>query len=200
MPIHPKPDALNAAHIQAKLRTQSLGHAIHLVTETSSTNSLGTILAESGIPHGTVILAEHQTAGKGRLGRLWVSPPYKNIYCSVILGDPRLQTYLTWIPLVTGLALSEAIQQEETITPSLKWPNDLLIDRKKLGGILCESTSRGQATPGLIVGFGINVNAESDDFPPDLRAFTTSLHQESGKSHNRNALLSSMFNLSLIHI
>ena len=194
MLVQSKSDALNSGVIKSGLRTQALGHSLHILTETPSTNTLGLTLAESGEPHGTVILAEHQTAGKGRLGRSWVSPPNKNIYCSVILRDSRLQQHATWVPLVTGLALSEAIQTEQSITPSLKWPNDLLIGNKKLGGILCESTSRGNSPGVLIVGFGINVNTRQDEFPTNLQATTTSLFQESGQTGNRNTLLACMFN------
>jgi len=187
-------DALNAGVIQSGLKTQALGRTVHILTETPSTNTLGLRLATSGEPHGTVILAEHQTAGKGRLGRFWASPPNKNIYCSVILRDPRLQQHMTWVPLVTGLAISEAIQTEQSIKPSLKWPNDLLIGNKKLGGILCESTSRGNIPSVLIVGFGVNVNAILDDFPENLQPTSTSLLQESGQPCNRNTLLTCMFN------
>lgn len=194
MPMTPTSDALNTASIQADLTTEALGHSIHILTETASTNSLGMTLAASGAPHGTIILAEHQTAGKGRLGRSWVSPPNKNIYCSIILRNPRLQQYLTWIPLATGLALSEGIQKTLGIAPSLKWPNDLLIGNKKLAGILCESSSRGQSGGVFIVGFGVNVNADREDFPAELQATSTSIFQESGHQSNRNILLTSIFN------
>ncbi len=194
MLVTPSFDALNAEAIRVGLTTQTLWHAIHILTETASTNSLGITLAASGAPHGTIILAEHQTSGKGRLGRSWVSPANKNIYCSIILRDPRLKQHLTWIPLATGLALFEAIQNTQDLAPSLKWPNDLLIRNKKLAGILCESTSRGQSASGLIVGFGVNVNAVQDDFPPDLQATSTSILQESGHPCNRNILLTSIFN------
>jgi len=194
MLVQSKSDALNAGVIQSGLRTQALGRSLHILTETPSTNTLGLTLAESGEPHGTVILAEHQTAGKGRLGRFWASPPNKNIYCSVILRDPRLQQYMTWVPLVTGLAISEAIQSEQSIKPSLKWPNDLLIGNKKLGGILCESISRGNIPCVLIIGFGVNVNAALKDFSEDLQPISTSLFQESGHPCNRNTLLASILN------
>lgn len=194
MSVESKSDALNRAKIQAGLKTQSLGQSIHIVTETPSTNTLGMTLAESGDPHGTVILAEHQTAGKGRLGRTWSSSPNKNIYCSVILRDLTLQQHLTWIPLATGLAISEAIQHVTSLQPSLKWPNDLLIGNKKLGGILCESTSRGKSSNVLIVGFGVNINAELEDFPVVLQATSTSILQESGRPCHRNTLIASMFN------
>ncbi len=194
MLVTPSFDALNATVIQTGLTTQALGQSIHILTETASTNSLGMTLAASDEPDGTVILAEHQTAGKGRLGRSWVSPPNKNIYCSIILRDPRLQQHLSWIPLATGLALQEAIQTTLGIAPSLKWPNDLLIRNKKLAGILCESTSRGPSGGVFIVGFGVNVNAEREDFPAALQATATSILQESGMPFNRNILLTFIFN------
>jgi len=194
MLVQLKSDALNAGVIQAGLRTQALGRRVHILTETPSTNTLGLTLAASGEPHGTAILAEHQTAGKGRLGRIWASPANKNIYCSIILRDPRLQQHMTWIPLVTGLAISEAIQTEQSIKPSLKWPNDLLIGNKKLGGILGESTSRGNSPSVLIIGFGVNVNAALNDFSEDLQPISTSLFQESGHPCNRNTLLASILN------
>ena len=194
MLVQPKSDALNTGVIQAGLNTQHLGQSLHIVTETSSTNTLGLTLAESGEPHGTVILAEHQTAGKGRLGRAWSSPPHKNVYCSLIWRDPRLQPHLSWIPLATGLALIKAIEEDQNILPSLKWPNDLLIGNKKLGGILCESTSRGQSTGVVIVGFGINVNAKQEDFPQELQESSTSLSLEKQGDCNRNKLLIRIFN------
>ncbi|MDT7041097.1 biotin--[acetyl-CoA-carboxylase] ligase [Candidatus Nitronereus thalassa] len=194
MLVQPQSDALNAGVIQAGLKTQNLGQSLHIVTETPSTNTLGLTLAGSGEPHGTVILAEHQTAGKGRLGRTWVSPPHKNIYCSVICRDPRLQPHLSWIPLATGLALSKAIEEDQKITPSLKWPNDLLIGNKKLGGILCESMNREKSTCVIIIGFGINVNADLDDFPQELQESSTSLSLEKQESCNRNRLLIRIFN------
>ncbi len=194
MLVQPTSDALNVEVIQSALCTQSLGKIIHILTKTPSTNSLGLTLADSGEPHGTVILAEHQTAGKGRLDRAWVSPPNKNIYCSVILKNPDLQEYLPWVPLVTGLAIAEAIQINHSTTLSLKWPNDLLVADKKLGGILCQGITRKGNAPALIVGFGVNVNSTSEDLPPELHDISTSLYQESGQFCNRNSLLSGIFN------
>lgn len=195
MYVQSKSDALNAGIIQAGLQTEGLGRTLHILTETPSTNTLGVTLANSGEPHGTVILAEHQTAGKGRLGRSWISPPNKNIFCSIILKDPRLQPYVTWIPLATGLAISEAIQSVQSIGSSLKWPNDLLINNKKLCGILCEGTSGTQTSGTWIVGFGINVNSTKDDFPPELQPTLTSLALETQEFWNRNTLLAFIFNI-----
>lgn len=187
-------DQLNFQEIQSGLCTEDLGKTIHILNKTSSTNLLGLTLVYSGEPHGTVILAEHQTSGKGRLGRTWVSPPNKNIYCSVILKKPELQKHLTWVPLVTGLAIAEAIETNYSKALSLKWPNDLLVKDKKLGGVLCQgTTSKGDASA-LIVGFGVNVNSTFEDFPPELHTISTSLYQESGQLWNRNSLLSGILN------
>ena len=114
MLVQPTSDVINAESIQAGLSTQSLGKKLHILTKTPSTNLVGLSLADSGEPHGSVILAEHQTAGKGRLDRSWISPPNKNIYCSVILKKPGLQEHLSWVPLVTGLAIAEAIQMNHS--------------------------------------------------------------------------------------
>ena len=194
MLAQPTSDSLNFEVIQSGLCTESLGKNLHILTKTPSTNLLGLTLADSDEPHGTVILAEHQTAGKGRLGRSWVSSPNKNIYCSVILKRPGLKEHLPWVPLVTGLAIAEAIQTKHSTTLSLKWPNDLLVGDKKLGGILCEGTTRKGEASALIVGFGVNVNSTSEDFPPDLHTISTSLYQESRRLCNRNSLLSSILN------
>ena len=194
MLVQPTSDVINAESIQTGLSTQSLGKNLHILAKTPSTNLLGLTLAGSGEPHGTVILAEQQTAGKGRLGRSWISPPNKNIYCSVILKKPRLLEHLSWVPLVTGLAIAEAIQTNHSVTLSLKWPNDLLLDEKKLGGILCEGTTRKKDSSSLIVGFGVNVNSTSEDFPQELHDISTSIYQESGRFCNRNSLVASILN------
>jgi len=189
-----KSHSLNLEIIQQGLTTQALGRRGHLVNDVSSTNTLAITLAESGEPHGTIILADTQTAGRGRLGRSWVSCPHKNIYCSAIFIDPRLCQYITWIPLMTGLAISEALRQEPSITLSLKWPNDILVENKKLGGILCETTNRTKNPGVIVVGFGVNVNAQSEDFPAALRTAATSLSLETGKVSDRNSILTSILN------
>lgn len=185
---------LEAASIQPRLTTRSLGRPFHLFTELASTNATAFTLAGSGAAHGTAVLAEAQTTGKGRLGRQWVSPPHLNIYCSLILKDPELSRHASWIPLVTGLALAEATRRACGITISLKWPNDLLYMEKKIGGILCESASRNSQVSTCIVGFGLNVNCRETDFPDELRALATSCLQATRQSHDRNTLIAEMFN------
>lgn len=185
---------LEAASIEQRLTTRSLGRPLHLFAELASTNTTAFMLADSGAPHGTVVLAETQTAGKGRLERQWTSPPHLNIYCSLILKNPKLSRHVSWIPFVTGLALVEAVQRACGIGISLKWPNDLLYLEKKIGGILCESTSQRSRVSTCVVGFGLNVNCRETDFPEELRPLATSCHLTTRKFHDRNGLIADIFN------
>ena len=185
---------LEAAGIEQRLTTRSLGRPLHLFAELASTNTTAFTLADSGASHGTAVLADTQTAGKGRLGRQWTSPPHLNLSCSLILTDPKLLRHVSWIPLVTGLALGEAIHRACGVGISLKWPNDLLHIEKKIGGILCESTSQGSRISTCIVGFGLNVNCRETDFPEELRSLATSCHQATRRFHDRNDLIAGIFN------
>ena len=185
---------LETETIRQRLTTRSLGRPLHLFEELASTNATAFTLSGSGAAHGTAVLAEAQTAGKGRLGRHWTSPPHLNIYCSLILKNPELSRHFSWIPLVTGLALAEATRRSCGIEISLKWPNDLLCDDKKIGGILCESSSQGSQLSTCVVGFGMNVNGRETDFPEELRSLATSCHQATRRFHDRNGLIADMFN------
>ena len=185
---------LKADEVQRRLTTRSLGRSLHLFDEITSTNDAALTLASAKAADGTAVLAEGQTAGKGRLGRRWDSPPHLNIYCSVILNTFQFSRNPSWMPLVTGLALSEAIQESCAVRLALKWPNDLLCRGKKIGGVLCESSSQGQENLTCVVGFGINVNGRGEDFPDDLRSIATSIHQETQKFFDRNTLVADVFN------
>ena len=185
---------LDADTIRQRLTTRNLGRPLHLFEELASTNATAFTLAGSGAAHGTAILAEAQTAGRGRLGRHWNSPSYLNIYCSLILHDLKISRHASWLPLVTALALAEATRRSCDIEISLKWPNDLLCVDKKIGGILCESSSQGAQVSMCVVGFGLNVNCRETDFPEDLRSLATSCHQATRRFHDRNGLIADIFN------
>ncbi len=185
---------LKTTDVQHGLTTRCLGRPLHLFETLTSTSATAFSLARSGAGHGTAVLAESQTAGVGRLGRQWVSPPRLNLACSVVLTAPALLAHASWIPLVTGLALVEATHQASGLALSLKWPNDLLCADKKTGGVLCESASYGNRLPVCVMGFGINVNARLTDFPQALRSLATSLREETQRDHDRNALLATMLN------
>ncbi len=138
-----------------------------------STNARAQQLAMAGAPHGTLVTADAQTAGHGRQGRAWVTPPGRALACSLVLRDPpRL------LPMLTALAVADVAEamDHERRAPMIKWPNDVLLDGRKLAGILAE----GRPQEGWVVlGIGVNVAVGQDDFPPELRKLATSLGAQS---------------------
>jgi len=173
-----------------------LGRRIELFDCLPSTNREAVQLAQAEVEHGTVVAADSQTAGRGRLSRTWFSPPGANLYCSIILRSARppehLTEWLSWLPLISALAAAEAIKQVSSIQVSVKWPNDLLISERKVGGILCESGTGMRSDPFQIIGIGINVNLDHDDWPADLRDSATSIWQERKIVVDRNRLLAQL--------
>src|SRR6185436_18214620 len=157
---------LTTEAIAPLLRSATYGRTLHILPVTASTNSEAMALAQRGAADGTVVLAEEQTAGKGRLGRRWHSPPGENLYCSIIMrhqtGVSGLSSWLSWVPLQSALAVAQAIQKAAALTPQLKWPNDILIGSRKLGGLLCESGPAGPSGTCVVVGIGLNVNSRPE--------------------------------------
>ena len=188
--------------IYSTLATTWVGRRIELFDCLPSTNREAVQLAQADVEHGTVVVAESQTAGRGRLSRTWFSPPGINLFCSIILRTARpperLTEWLSWLPLVSALAAAEAIEQVSSIHVSVKWPNDLLISERKVGGILCESGAGSRSDPFQIIGIGINVNGGQDDWPADLRDSATSIRQEQKILVDRNRLLAQLL-LELEH-
>ena len=181
-----------AESLQGHLRTHWLGKTIYPFEQIDSTNSQALHITEVGTPHGTVIVANQQTAGKGRLGRRWHSPPNTNLYCSIILTQKPIQSFISWIPLASGVAVAEALEDLSGLPTSVKWPNDILFGTKKLGGILCETTTKGPSGWGAIVGIGINVNCEKTHFPLDLTETATSLTIEAERQFDRRIVLTTL--------
>jgi BirA family biotin operon repressor/biotin-[acetyl-CoA-carboxylase] ligase len=190
--VQPSPP-LTRDTIHSTLSTTWLGRRIELYDCLPSTNREAVQLAQAEVEHGTVVVADSQTAGRGRLSRTWFSPPGANLYCSIILRTARpperLAEWLSWLPLISALAAAEAIEQVSSIHVSVKWPNDLLVSERKVGGILCESGARMRSNPFQIIGIGINVNLDHDDWPADLRSSATSIWQERKIVVDRNRLL-----------
>ncbi len=182
--------------IHSTLSTAWLGRRIELFDCLPSTNREAAQLAQAEVEHGTVVVADSQTAGRGRLSRSWFSPPGANLYCSIILRvmrpPERLTEWLSWLPLISALAAAEAIEQVSSTHVSVKWPNDLLISERKVGGILCESGTGTRSDPFQIIGIGINVNVDHDDWPVDLRDSATSIWQERKIVVDRNRLLAQL--------
>ena len=184
---------LSLESLQPLLSTKWLGRPVFLFNQLESTNTYAVELVEKGTSHGTVVIADCQTAGKGRFGREWHSPANMNIYFSVILTQQPALSFLSWIPLATGIAMAETIEEFTNLKVSLKWPNDLIVDAKKLGGILCESTTKGPNGRAVIVGVGININCRGNHFPQELKEIATSLAITAGHTFDRHALLSTVF-------
>lgn len=184
--------------IQPLLRTSIYGKTLHLLEVTASTNTEALRLAHEGAPDGTTVVAERQTAGRGRLGRGWYSPPGENLYCSVLLRHtpppPQMPEWLSWVPLTSAIAAAHAARTSGKVLVTLKWPNDLLAGTRKLGGILCETG--GPASKGLfvVVGIGLNVNTAEEGFPDELRSLATSLAMETGTTVDRATLLAALLN------
>jgi BirA family biotin operon repressor/biotin-[acetyl-CoA-carboxylase] ligase len=152
--------------------------ALHL-PETTSTNDAARQWAEDGAPDGAVVVADHQTAGRGRLGRTWHSPPGVNLYLSLVHRGP-----VDLLPLLGALAVRDTVQSflPPGLTAAIKWPNDILVDEYKIAGILCELFDDF-----AVVGIGINVNMTK--FPDDLRRPASSLRLLCGAEQDRRALL-----------
>lgn len=155
---------------------------LHWYDTIDSTNNKAKQLAAEGAPHGTVLIAGSQTAGRGRMGRSFHSPAGKGLYLSVILRPGCRPTELMHLTCAVGVAVCDAVEDVTTLRPGIKWINDLVADRKKLGGILTELSL--DAKTGLVdyavVGIGLNCNHLREDFPPDLQKIATSLLEATG--------------------
>lgn len=187
--------------LAARLTTTRLGRVHEHHAELGSTNdrALACLAQSPSAPDGMLITADAQTAGRGRLGRAWSSPPGRDLYASVVLRCGRVPAGLGALSLAVGVGLREgllrALGERATRVPALqlKWPNDLLLGERKLAGILCESRWRGGEAD-VVVGFGINVQRSADEFPPELRERATSLalHLEPEQRVGRAALLAAV--------
>ncbi|HEX4456892.1 MAG TPA: biotin--[acetyl-CoA-carboxylase] ligase [Polyangia bacterium] len=166
-----EPDALDAAVVQPRLATDWLGRAWRHLPTTGSTNDEAAAWARAGAPAGAVVVADTQTRGRGRLGRRWHSPPGASLYCSVVLRPPLPPYRVPPLTLAAGVAVAEALTALD-ITPQLKWPNDVLLDGKKVAGILTEMSSDLDRVHHVVVGIGVNLNTR--DFPDELAAIATS--------------------------
>lgn len=187
-----RPSPLNVHTIQNYLGTRSLGRRIDLHERLESTNCEAVALGQAGVEHGTLVLADAQTAGRGRMARSWFSPSGVNLYGSLVIritiDAPRLSAWLSWLPLMAALGAAEAIDIVSGVPIAVKWPNDLLINERKVGGILCESGASAGAGPFQVIGIGINLNGIPEDFPDELRHIATTLRHETGAFIDRNRL------------
>lgn len=186
-----EPDIINEMRIREYMNTKWMGKNIIYLPVTDSTNTQAKRLGEEGAEHGTLVVTQCQTAGRGRRGRSWESPE-GNIYFTFILRPDVEVSRASMITLVSALALAKAIEKVTGLNTQIKWPNDVVANGKKLCGILTESSTDLEYINYVVVGIGINVNQAS--FPDELTDKASSLLLELGRSVNRGAVLGEFLN------
>jgi BirA family biotin operon repressor/biotin-[acetyl-CoA-carboxylase] ligase len=187
------PSPFNLPLVAEALANTAFANNLHYLPTVTSTNLLALEAAQSGAPDGSVWIADEQTAGRGRSDHQWHSPSGDGLYVSVLLR-PQIPLFeALWLSLATGLAAQSAIAEITHLAPDIRWPNDLLVNNKKCGGILVETAANSPESnaPAMlrhaVIGIGINVNHPR--FPPELQALATSLRHETGKQWPREQLL-----------
>ena len=183
------PDLLIPEEITAGLATCRIGRRVISFRETDSTNEVAFRLAEEEAEEGTVVVAEAQRRGKGRLGRRWESPAGVNLYCSIILRPPVLPVRAPQLTFLSAVAVARAVAATTSLTPFIKWPNDVLVNDRKVAGLLNEMSAETEKVNFIILGIGVNLNMRREQFPADLRHPATSLFLEQGREVSRLAFV-----------
>ncbi len=181
------PDILVPSLLRPELGDHVIGHSIVHYFRTESTNDVAMALAAQGAAHGTVVVAEEQTAGRGRLGRTWYSEKLSGIYTSVILRPPLSPATAPVLTLMAGVAAQQAVSSTTGLAVDIRWPNDLLVNGKKVCGILTEMNAELDRLHAVVLGIGLNVN--HSQMPADLRATASSLRLEAHRTFSRVPLL-----------
>lgn len=176
---------VTADEIRLGLKTQFIGQYIHYEDRVDSTQKIAQRLAYDGAKEGTMVIAEEQFSGKGRMERAWHSPKYTGAWMSLILRPKIPIQNAPQLTLLTAVAVVQAIEEVTSLSPQIKWPNDLLLNGKKVTGILTELQAEADCIKSIIIGIGINVNQKLDDFPHELQAIATSLAIEEKTEVNR---------------
>lgn len=184
------PDLLLPEEILIGLGTRFIGKvgiAHHRLTD--STNTKAREMARGGAPSGTLVVAEAQSAGRGRKGRSWLAAPGEGLLFSLILRPDMEPSRATLITLMTAVSVAEALIDETGVNARIKWPNDILVHGKKLAGILTEMSMELDAVDYVVVGLGLNINTPAAAFPEEIRAIATSLMAETSAPFSRVAVL-----------
>lgn len=179
------PDALIPSEIRAGLETQIVGRDIVFFDEADSTNLRARELGDGMAPEGMVVIADSQHAGKGRMGRTWVSPPGVNLYATILLRPPILPFDAPQLTFLSAVAVAQAVEDVTPLTPQLKWPNDILVNGMKVAGLLNEMDAEIDKVRYVLLGIGVNINMEHTQFPDRLRYPATSLSIQSGTQVSR---------------
>lgn len=183
------PDLLIPSEVKPIPGVEWIGKVIHHFHALDSTNATAYQLALEGAEEGEVVVAEFQKKGKGRLGREWFSPPYLNLYLSVVLRPKLPPHQIPLITLMAAVAAAEAIHNFSGLLPSIKWPNDILIRERKVAGLLNETQSEMDRIHFVILGIGVNLNMDVQMLPEGIQKKATSLRREMGREVSRKAFL-----------
>lgn len=188
------PDLLSAAEIRAALGAHPWDDRIIVLPEVDSTNNYAKQIAQGGAPDGTVVLAETQTGGRGRMGRSFSSPAGLGLYLTVLLRPNLPAEALGSLTTLAAVAVCDAVEAVCGVRPGVKWPNDPVMDGKKLCGILTELSIEAESGMAdfVVIGAGVNVRQTPADFPPEVRETATSIFQQTGKTIRRAALAAEM--------
>lgn len=187
------PNVLTEQEIQSHLETKRFGRTMHVYDVVDSTQVIAQELARNGAPDGTIVVAEQQNAGKGRMARPWESKKGKGIWMTVIIRPDVPPHMAAQFTLVTAVAVTNAMKSMfKNFKPQIKWPNDLLINGKKCTGILTEMQAETDRVQALLIGIGINANHKTEDFSDDIQSIATSLAIEEGEQIDRAALIATI--------
>ena len=186
------PDVLTREELAVQIgdATRWAGQEIVCFTETDSTNVRARKLGENGAAHGTLVVAEQQTAGRGRRGRGWESPAGSSIYMSLLLRPEFLPNKAPMLTIVMAYSVATALREQTGLDFRIKWPNDIVLNGKKVVGILTEMSTEIEYINQVVIGVGINVNTEA--FPEEICATATSIRRESGKTWRRAELIAAI--------
>ena len=168
------------------IQTAFIGCHIEYFSQVTSTNDIAIERGKTGAAEGTLIIAEHQTAGRGRYGRSWEAPPGKCLLVSVVLRHRLLRDQIALPNLIGAMAIAQAIRTTHGLDARIKMPNDVRIKKKKVAGVLTELAYDQEHQPFFVLGFGVNVNCVLEDFPTELRETAISVRMARALSKNRN--------------
>ena len=173
--------------VRATLQTVLIGCQTEHHSQVASTNDIAIARGKAGAAEGTLIIAEHQTAGRGRYGRKWKAPQGKSLLVSVVLRHRLLRDQVTFPNLIGAIAIAQAIHTTHGLDARIKMPNDVRIEKKKVAGVLTELAYDEEHQPFFVLGFGVNVNNMLEDFPLELRETATSVRMACALSENQDS-------------
>ena len=185
---HEKTEYIKSDEISKGLNTKYIGKNLYVFHEVSSTNTVARFLSINGIEDGTVIISEKQTEARGRSGKAWESP-LGGVWLSIVLNPHVDHSKLPLITLATGVAVAKTLEKIGIEEPEIKWPNDIMINGKKVCGILTEAITKFNTIENIIIGVGIDANLDNATFPEELKEGTTTLSKELGRKGDENLLI-----------